>query len=451
MSQDNADIERQLQRTLDAYEGMSSYEIFDVWEGCGREVVRERYYKLVKDNHPDRYGGNVSSRIKGLSQEIFLKIQGAFRQLNKLENEQRVASPPDASRNRLLERLNNKAPAAASSSSSPPPASQSGEIPTQSPRHVVGKRPYKSKLSSALPPRQPLVHKSTDVVREQIRPTPSNDLSQTSEVFEAVTISTRDASTLEEDSMPEEERRAKLARLARSVRQRPPARPIVPSSPRVEPSLEEESAISVEERRDALARLRSKNKATPPPAGLRTPSRAPTSTPAPVTDPNRLRGQVPAASTSASPQTPKDKFNKAYRDHFKNRQYARALELFQEAHEAEPADGLYMTFYAYCLFQVHPDRKKECEELLRKAIETGHRQAMPDAHLFLGTILQSYTDSERQQRRALKHFEEAYRLNPTSRDAERWVNLLRKRLSQPKEEPDKSKDEGGLFSRLFKK
>ena len=71
--------ERELQRRFESLQDKSHYEIFDVWEGCGREVVQERYYTLVKQNHPDRYGGNVSDKVKKLSQEIFLLIQNAFR------------------------------------------------------------------------------------------------------------------------------------------------------------------------------------------------------------------------------------------------------------------------------------------------------------------------------------------------------------------------------------
>lgn len=146
---------------------------------------------------------------------------------------------------------------------------------------------------------------------------------------------------------------------------------------------------------------------------------------------------IPAPKNKTKPA--QKAFNSGYKK-FKNGTYRQALTDFQKAHQADPKNGLYMTFYAYCLFQVDPDQIKQARELLTKAIDTGNRQAMPDAHLFLGKILkvQGHPD------RAHRHFKKALELNPGAREAEREIRLYEKR----KGDGNKS---GGLFNKLFKK
>lgn len=74
----------------------SPHEVFDVWKGCGREVVKETYYSMVKEYHPDVYGGNVSPQVRDYAQKIFVEIRNAYTKLLQIEDEQTVP-PPDQS------------------------------------------------------------------------------------------------------------------------------------------------------------------------------------------------------------------------------------------------------------------------------------------------------------------------------------------------------------------
>ncbi len=450
--------ERELQRRFESLQDKSHYEIFDVWEGCGREVVQERYYTLVKQNHPDRYGGNVSDKVKKLSQEIFLLIQNAFRALIKLEDEQRVP-PPETQRAQAMSRLSRRtrqdtSETRTSASSMPEP-----------------------------PAREDATQEASSVEIDRFNePEAKDDLgtSSASEIFEAVTVSTRDASTLKEDSMPEEERRSKLARLARQAKKRPVMHtPISERRTTAQTSdIDEESSpsLSPAERRAKLARLASKSKSsssTPsskaPPSGIRRPSRARMQTPisssqrssASMDGPHSTASLPDREHTTTNPsksgdqtfQKPKEFFNEAY-TRFRNKRYESAFPLFKEAFErSDPDDndyGLYMTFYGYTLFLVTPEKKERSQELLEKAIETKHKQALPDAHLFLGYILKTY-DSSRKSKEAYAHFKEAHRLNPASHEAAREIRLFRKRYEKKEKEAEENKSGGSFLSRLFGK
>lgn len=383
------------------------YEIFGVWKGCGKRVVQTRYYEMVKDNHPDRYGGNVSGRVKSLSQEIFLIIQKAYSSLNKMEREQTVPPPEQVSSDRraAFRSLERRASA--------------------TPSHLRAER-LGVKLSSV------------------------------SEVMEAETVSTQDAGAVDDHSSDDEDRRAKLAKLARTARASQLRRPRGPiTNPRVE-SLEEESAISQEQRAEKLARLRERKRVVPP--TVRAPVRQPVHTP--IAESSELdeassepsmRGVRSDSVVTPQPASPKDHFNTGF-TLFKSQNYAKALEHLELAYEAEPTHGLYGTFYGYSLFLVDAaENKKRAEEILRKAIATQNRQALPDAHLFLGYILKTY-DSERRQNEAFRHFSTAASLNPNSHEAAREVRLHQMRQKRSGQEKEKKAEEtGGFFGRFFKK
>jgi tetratricopeptide (TPR) repeat protein len=87
------DLEAELHDFLDDIEQATPYEIFDVWEGCGREPIQTKFYEMVKIHHPDVYGGNVSGDVKRLAQEIFIAIKDAYTELLKVEKEQTCPDP----------------------------------------------------------------------------------------------------------------------------------------------------------------------------------------------------------------------------------------------------------------------------------------------------------------------------------------------------------------------
>ena len=130
---------------------------------------------------------------------------------------------------------------------------------------------------------------------------------------------------------------------------------------------------------------------------------------------------TPVVTITASPA--REAFNRAFQA-FKKQFYIQSLPMFQEAYLAEPTNGLYMTFYAYTLFLTDANRKDEAERLLRQAIESADRQALPDAHLFLGYVLRTMPE---RAAKALKHFELALELNPHSHEAKRALRLEQRR------------------------
>jgi CheY-like chemotaxis protein len=87
------DLEAELRDFLDEIEQVTPYEIFDVWEGCGRAPIQSKFYEMVKTHHPDVYGGNVSGDVKRLAQEIFIGVKDAYTELLKVEDKQTCPDP----------------------------------------------------------------------------------------------------------------------------------------------------------------------------------------------------------------------------------------------------------------------------------------------------------------------------------------------------------------------
>lgn len=133
---------------------------------------------------------------------------------------------------------------------------------------------------------------------------------------------------------------------------------------------------------------------------------------------------TPAAFIAPEVPPARDAFNKAFQA-FKKQFYAQALPLFEEAHQLEPEDGLYTTFYAYTLFLTDASRKEEVERLLREVISGKKDKAvLPDAHLFLGYVLRTIPE---RAAHAFKHFQLAAELNPHSHEAKRALRLEQRR------------------------
>ncbi len=77
-TQDRTTFEAELFAQLGSMRDATAYENFEIWEGCGRDVVRNRFYQLVKEYHPDVYGGNILSRGETLAQKIFIFIKSNY-------------------------------------------------------------------------------------------------------------------------------------------------------------------------------------------------------------------------------------------------------------------------------------------------------------------------------------------------------------------------------------
>jgi len=136
----------------------------------------------------------------------------------------------------------------------------------------------------------------------------------------------------------------------------------------------------------------------------------------------------------------KEAFNDGYRA-FRDENYRDALKHFEQAYNLIPDDGMYQTYYGYMLFKLHPEKHEEVEEILKSAMNSGHKQALPDALLFMGHLLKSRGDLDK----AHKHYERALKLNPACTEAERELRLAKLRNERKSSEP------GSFIKNLFKK
>ncbi|MEM1346945.1 MAG: hypothetical protein AAGI01_00210 [Myxococcota bacterium] len=140
------------------------------------------------------------------------------------------------------------------------------------------------------------------------------------------------------------------------------------------------------------------------------------------------RGLAPDLSYAASPLDALDaqqSFNLGWRA-FKSGQVAEALEPLRKAHEDDPENALFATYYAYALFLKDPvEKSRAAEKMLQRALDSDDEQARPDTHLFLGRVLQKR--GEKCYRRAMYHFREAMILNPHSEEAKRDFEELKRK------------------------
>lgn len=401
------ELKRELNTFLDELESMSSHDIFGLWEGCGRELVKKTYYRMVKEHHPDVYGGNVSPRIRATAQEIFVQIREAYTELLKAEDEQTQPPPDnfDASKSprKRREQVKTLKPGQARSPVAPEPDDQDDrqDSADDSARQQQPSRQKRASTPIGLgrepSSAHPDLEQSQNRREDQGRNTATN-----SSCGSADSAAGADSNGGDNDDKDDEEwRRKRLEKLQNSSRKR-----------RRSSSTTGSTAGSS--------------------AGADTSSES-------IPSPDDSSSQ----SSKDPEKRAQEAFNAGYK-HYKNERYPKALPLFEKAHELDSEHGLYMTFLANTLFQVEPDQADRSIELLKSAIETQNRQALPDAHLFLGNILK-VKDSEHT---AYKHFKRALELNPQSRDAQREIRLYERRHG--KDENDDNEESGGFLNKLFK-
>lgn len=347
------------------------HQVFGIWEGCGSKVVQERFYAMVKEHHPDVYGGNISGDLRALTQRIFLGIKDAYAELMKLEGEQTVAPPAEAS---LVEKP--VTPASSSPRVAAPVTSTVKPTTTNTP--IPGR----------------VQHQSAPI---RMGPEPSSirpDLAYQARSEEARKQKFEDFAARQEQKT-NEVRRERLEKLVSN----------------------QTTKVERAEKLEGLSGAKPGTSALKPDTSFR---------PTPA--------QTPQEQAKLS-------FNEGYKK-FRDQHYPEALPLFEKAHSLEPSDGLYLTFYAYTMFKTNAEAIDTAQELLEKAIKTGHRQALPDAHLFLGYVLKT----KDQERKAHRNFEMALSLNPTSVEAKRELRLYEMRQKDPS-----PPDAVGFFKNIFKK
>lgn len=363
------ELEQELRVLLESLQHKSLYEIFGVWEGCGRNAVKERFYVLVKEHHPDVYGGNVSDEVKRLAQRIFMKIKDTYAELMKIETVQTVAAPPTGS-GRVVD------------------GSGAGkQVPMIEQVHRPRRAPIDTPLATQV------AVSSGSVVGQSSGRRNTTPIGLGREPSEMHPES-------EKHSLHSKDRQDKMEHLAQKATR---ARTV--------------SAAGLT--------------LPPPPGRLQTPVKTP------GLPTSGIRTDVSKSTIELT--SAKDFFNEGFLL-FRNNQFAEAMVLLTKAYELEPENGLYLTFYGYVLFLTDADRREESEKLLQKALNTQHRQAMPDAHLFLGRVLMV----KNELKRAHEHFEYALQLNPSNPDVKRELRLAESRLKEQNEK-------GGFLRNLFKK
>ncbi len=396
---DRSELEKELNAQLQFMKRASPHDVFGVWEGCGRKVVQERFYALVKETHPDVYGGNVSGEVKTLSQEIFMLVKATYQGLLKVERQQTVAPPADYDVPDDGEGLGEP--------------SEVNFKDGERPRTGTSNRPLRV---TPTPKRTP---QATPVQKVERRPTP------------------RPASA----ATPSEERRktdvaSKIAqlsgfqkrksRVARRRSKTDPGQNAAKAPEFDESNLEEFSDLSeAHESENSLGEE---------------------STPAEL-DERKQRLEALMKRTSektgaGAPDPAKDAFNEGFQL-FRAEDNAKAYEYFQKAYELDKEDARYLTFYGYMMYLNEPHRIDEAEDIIRKALNTkkNAKAARPDTHLFWGHILKARGLTEK----ALKQYEAALRLNPLSKEAEREIRLGKMRAKRRTSEP------GTFIKNLFKK
>jgi len=129
---------------------------------------------------------------------------------------------------------------------------------------------------------------------------------------------------------------------------------------------------------------------------------------------------------------------------YKEDKFPEALALIKRAYELNP-DPLNKTYYAHLLFKLDPDQHRFAETLLREVISGAEkpesRQALPDAHLFMGHLLKARNQPDK----ALANYAIAFKLNPGCVEAEREVRRAEMRSKRLSTNP------GVFLKNLFKK
>lgn len=371
-SEERSALEDELQDQLMGMKGLTPHQIFGVWEGCGRSVVQERFYALVKEHHPDVYGGNVSGRVKQLAQEIFILIKNTYAELQKLEKAQTVPPP--------------------TSSAAAPTARPAGTAPVMpgptavSATGTVRAIPAGATPSGGAEPSTSFAPRATEEVRPDVQ------------------------SRIERLSGFKQRQQQKMRRVS--------SHGMAVDS---EAELDEESQAS-----EVIS------EPEPDPEAVREAERQ-----------AKLKLLMQKASKVSHPNAPnpaRDAFNVGF-GLYKEGLFPKALVDLEKAYQLAPDDPLYQTFYAYVLFKVKPDQHERAEELLKVVLQSGHRQAMPDAYLFMGYILKARNEQDK----AIKHFERALKLNPGCVEAEREMRHAAIR------EKRNTSDPGSFIKNLFKK
>ncbi|MFB6374022.1 MAG: DnaJ domain-containing protein [Bradymonadaceae bacterium] len=389
-----ADREAELRQRYDELRDADPYEILGLWKGCGEEEVRSQFFKLVKTNHPDSYGGNISEEGKELAEEIFIRIKDAYSELLSQEDEQTV--PAEEARRRQA----------------------SGEVEVQdgseidSPQEAgLGESlasPSVTAMGSGAAGAESSAADEADPAEPGARATmpPGSDYDRDATNVSVDLDAANSRGSADESSDPEE-RKKKLEK----IRQRTVSKEKAAQSDDLDP----------EERKKKLSSLRKSSS-------------------------SQTAEKVANLEAADTDDEAQEYFNQGYKA-YKNEDHENALTYFEQALEYDGDNGLYKTFYGYLLFLNDPDDKNKAQRLLSEALETDNKQAKPDAHLFLGRILKVKDKHDQ----AKQHFQKAVDLNPESVEAKRELRVYELRENSGKDATGEDKNTGDKLKNLLNK
>ncbi len=378
------------------------YETLELWEGCGEDLVRSRYFELVKTNHPDAYGGNISEEGKRLAEEIFINIKEAYSELLRREDEQTI--PPTEARGGEGEAAGDL-----SSSLESPSVTALGSGQADQEAGAEG--------SSA---------ETVDVARDG-EDDPQATMPPGSGRDDETTVS------VQTDDPPLDE----------------PTAPRGGDDPDVTIPPESPSGGASDDRRKKLEKLRrraSSNSVAGTADGGTPDDRQSKLDGLRKSAGSQMNERVDNLEGAETDDEAQEYFNRGYKA-YKNENHQKALQYFEQAHEFDEDNGLFKTFYGYLQFLTDPDKKDDAQQLLREALKSDNQQAQPDAHLFFGRILKVKDEHHR----AKRHFERAVELNPNSIEAKRELRVYEMREQKGKSPTGEDQNAGTKIKDLLNK
>jgi hypothetical protein len=441
-------IVSRLEARLEHFDRMDAYSLFGLKPGCGLKVVRTQFYKMVKQHHPDVYGGNMSADIQGMAELVFVHIKDAYVELVNLERdtveaEDMQSSPSERVVSKIrskdaASRTAKKAREAHGGSSGPASRSNAGSRPSAS-----TSRPSRStRPSPSSRPSRPSRSSRPTATASRRVPAPSGSRSTSRPVPSPPGRTS--AGKPDEASPPRDPS-------IRRTRQRPIPKPVKPES-----LTQEGTPAVVFEPPPGPARrarpLRGKS------------GRSGQTVQAPALRPQKETEERPAVGANAS-RTPRRKQTGEQKDrmstklppdrHFKNgsrflqaKSYEKAKEAFRHAVTGDEQNPVYRAHYAWARYLAAPEDFTKCLQMLQECVELDGRSV--EAHLFMGRIAKR----EGQGNRALKSFRAVLADDPKNIEASREMRLYQMRAGKP--EPSESdgkkagsKDDGNFFGKLF--
>ncbi len=376
-----------LRERLDFYGSTDAYELFGLHPECGAAMVRDRYYKMVKDHHPDVVGGNISPEVKALAELLFIHVKDAYVELLSLEKDSTGGqAAKDGPSERHTSSVRRSAPSGARKAAEAQVA------------RLTNSRSIKTSPNS-----RPAAT-SENSEREKPARRPSGDApirKKTSSGFRKPTTGDQPVPTVKPADLPPGPRRR-----------------------------------TTDTARATSVPLPSGYKTQPPAA------QPPVAHPAPATAPTGE--QRKNLQERINQNIPPDVHFKNGEKLMKTGQYDKAREAFKQATRLERENPVYRAHYAWATLMVTPSEVNRVKEILQECLKMSGRAV--EANLFLARIYKR--DGE--INRAIKFYEAAVAEDRSCVEAQRELRLHSMRKESAPEEDTKERAES-FFGKLFQK